>query len=355
MIRRRRGTREIPFSFDSFLDIVANVVGIIIRLILVVWVGARSYSSVQKGIEPSPAVDESKEDLPAITDPLQDELSLHRRELAATQERLLAQLRRLDQWQQVESQTKSELEALSLHGRELEAEQTAVEKNGAERAKAAQFIALSSAELRERGRKLAEEIRALEKTPVTQQVLRYRTPISRPVQSEELLFECKSGKVTFIDIAALLAEVRERMDDDSKLLRNQWQVRGTTGSAGAFRLTYTLERERGLVDALTPGGPLTSSSSYRVGLSEWQVEPVAPDRGEPATTALAPGSEFRQIADGIDPRHTAVTFWVYPDSFSLYRRLRDYLYERDVTVAGRPLPDHVPIASSRRGTVSRGQ
>src|ERR1700730_411379 len=48
MIRRRRRVREIPFSFDSFLDVVANVVGIIIRLILVVWVGARSYSSVQQ-------------------------------------------------------------------------------------------------------------------------------------------------------------------------------------------------------------------------------------------------------------------------------------------------------------------
>ena len=38
MIRRRRKVREIEFSFDSFLDVVANVVGIILRLILVAWV-----------------------------------------------------------------------------------------------------------------------------------------------------------------------------------------------------------------------------------------------------------------------------------------------------------------------------
>src|SRR4051812_49375132 len=43
MIRRRRPSRDIPFSFDSFLDVVANVVGIILRLIIVAWVGARSY------------------------------------------------------------------------------------------------------------------------------------------------------------------------------------------------------------------------------------------------------------------------------------------------------------------------
>jgi hypothetical protein len=47
--------------------------------------------------------------------------------------------------------------------------------------------------------------------------------------------------------------------------------------------------------------------------------------------------------------------WVYPDSFAAYRALRDYLHGRDVVVAGRPLPEGVQIASSRSGSVSRGQ
>src|SRR5207237_7023902 len=97
MIRRRRRAREIPFSFDSFLDIVANVVGIIIRLILVVWVGARSYSSVQHLATASAPVSPAPADAPAISDPLQQELAAHRRELARMQERLLAQLRQAQQ------------------------------------------------------------------------------------------------------------------------------------------------------------------------------------------------------------------------------------------------------------------
>src|SRR5271154_3166887 len=96
MIRRRRSSREIPFSFDSFLDVVANVVGIVIRLILVAWVGARSYSAVvaihrpqnDKAIK-APATEE-------VHDPLQEELARHRQELAALQERMLEQLRQLD-------------------------------------------------------------------------------------------------------------------------------------------------------------------------------------------------------------------------------------------------------------------
>src|SRR5271157_1826493 len=100
MIRRRHRTREIPFSFDSFLDIVANVVGVIIRLILVVWVGARSYSSVQPMLAPvAPAEDPSQQTRPSA-DPLQDELARHRQELAAMRERLLAQLRQLEEWRE---------------------------------------------------------------------------------------------------------------------------------------------------------------------------------------------------------------------------------------------------------------
>ena len=34
--------------------------------------------------------------------------------------------------------------------------------------------------------------------PAPTTVLRYRTPVSKTVTSEELFFECKNGKVTFI-------------------------------------------------------------------------------------------------------------------------------------------------------------
>src|SRR6185369_4005195 len=95
MIRRRRPVREIAFSFDSFLDVVTNVVGIILRLILVAWVGARAY----KGSQPTPSprqlvpVLEEIAELPEPTDPLTPELERQRRELAEAQAHLLEQLR----------------------------------------------------------------------------------------------------------------------------------------------------------------------------------------------------------------------------------------------------------------------
>src|SRR5262249_31228178 len=95
MKRRRRHLREIPFSFDSFLDIVANVVCVIIRLILVVWVGARSYTLLQHQTRSSTNAAKPAITLPLLTDPLEQELALRRHELVEAQERLLAQLRLL--------------------------------------------------------------------------------------------------------------------------------------------------------------------------------------------------------------------------------------------------------------------
>src|SRR5207244_6058143 len=100
MLRRRRRVREIPFSFDSFLDIVANVLGIIIRLILVVWVGARSYSSLQHLPEAAPTWEEAVPSESHAPDPMEQELQGYRRELAKAQELLLKQLRELQETQE---------------------------------------------------------------------------------------------------------------------------------------------------------------------------------------------------------------------------------------------------------------
>jgi hypothetical protein len=356
MIRRRRRVREIPFSFDSFLDIVANVVGIIIRLILVVWVGARSYSSVQHlAVGSKPSTEATPPALPEVADPLQRELAQHRRELDEAQERLLEQLRQFQQVQQKAPSTESALAALGARRQRLEQEQQTLGQAKGKHATTVRAVALTSDELRKRSQKLAEEIKALEQQPPPKKVLHYRTPVSRPVQSDELLFECNRGRVTFIDIGGLLGEVRPGMEDKGKQLRTQWEVSDVTGTVGAFRLHYTVERERGLLDSLGGAGTPETNGGYRYGVSAWFIEPIAFTRGETVEAALAADSEFRQIVDGLDPQQTTVTFWVYPDSFALFRQLRDYLYERDIVVAVRPLPDGVPIASSRRGTVSRGQ
>jgi hypothetical protein len=346
MIRRRRTKREIGFGFDSFLDIVANVVGIIIRMILVVWVGARSYTS---GLQllPRPEQPPAQTAMTPLADPLEQELEQHRRELARLQARLLEQLRQLEQSRQLQTGPVQELAEVTARRQALEQE---MQQRKQARPKEDRSTDVSLAELQERSRRLAQELAALEAQSPPRKVLRYRTPVSRPLQTEELIFEVRDGRVAFIDIEAMLQEVRQGMRDKAPLLRTRWQTSDVSGAVGPFRLRYTVERQR---DGALPVPDPTSD--FRYGVSGWEVEPIVAVRGEAVQRALTPGSDFRQIVDFLDPQQTAVTFCVYPDSFAAYRQLRDYLHQRDLVVAGRPLPNGHPIASSRHGTLSRGQ
>jgi hypothetical protein len=189
---------------------------------------------------------------------------------------------------------------------------------------------------------------------VNTKVLHFRTPVSKAVQGEEYHFEIRNGRVTFVDVFGLLAELTLHREEIEQQLQTSWQTTGSLGPIGPFRMKFVAERERGMIDSLGGDRPGTRNG-FRYGLSSWQIQPIALERGETVVEALRAGSDFREIADRLDVDQTAVTFWVYPDSFAAYRQLRDYLYKREITVAARPLPAELPIASSLKGTVSRGQ
>jgi hypothetical protein len=353
MIRRRRPQREIAFSFDSFLDLVANVVGIIIRLILVVWVGARSYGTLHPADVPTSTPPAATSTEPE--DPLQDELARSRREMAEAQAQLMAQLRELGQFQTEADQTRKELEGLVQLEVEISDQAATLDKATGDHRQAEALTALSVEDLKMRSAKLRQAMRDLRAQPSLKKTLRYRTPVSEPVHSEEIMFECRNGRVAFIDVQTLLDQMKRGLETKSQLLRRQWQVHDVAGPVGPFQMTYLLERERGPFEGVLAATGPDPNTSFRYGISTWQIEPVTRSYGETTAEALKPDSDFRQVVDHLDGRETAVTFWVYPDSFAVFRQVRDYLYDRDIMVAGRPLPNGVPITSSRQGSVSRGQ
>jgi hypothetical protein len=358
MYRKRRSSRrEIAFSFDSFLDLVANVIGIIIRLILVAWVGARAYQAAMEkealektGTKESTFASTQPKTLPQ--DPLQRQLDIERAELEQARADMLSKLKALDSIKEDEDKVRLELKQISLAEAGLERDRLALEE--AARNKTPIKADFTMSELRQRSQEIIKQIQAVEKLPTLKKTLRYHTPVSRPVHTDELMFECRRGRVTYIDLPAFMAEVKQNLQDLGQQLRNQWQVSAVAGPVGAFRLHYVVERQRDLFTSAI-GGNFPTSSGFSYGLSEWALEPVQPVRGEPLPHALAPGSEFRRIIEAGVPQQTVVTFWVYADSFGIFRELRDFLYERGLEVAGRPMPDDAVMAANRHGTKSRGQ
>jgi hypothetical protein len=342
MIRRRRRLREIPFSLDSFLDVVANVVGIIIRLILVAWVGARTYSSLNPTTA-RPAAPASASPAGPVQDPLEGELARRRRELEQARDGLLSQLRALPPLEEEEKAAGRELAGLQAERERLTRERGAADETPAAPAPSADEFAPTLAELGRRGQQLREEIAALEKLPPVKKVVHYRVPISRPVDAEELQFECRAGRVSYLDFRAFRTEMENDFHSREDELRRERRIEGVTTQSGAFRMRYFLE-----LSPYKAGGRVDH---------EALIEPVVAVRGEPAEAALTPGSEFHKVIDPAVPRQTVVTFWVYPDSFALFRRLRDYLYDHhiEVVAARLLLSDDVIGQSTLRGSKSRGQ
>jgi hypothetical protein len=288
----------------------------------------------------------------AADDPVSSELDRLRRELADARLRLLEQLGKLQLADEQSEQSREQLASLKKQHGDLDREATRVGAVLAGKGADVQQVVASAAELKKRGEDVLKQIKALEKLPPQKQVLRYHTPVSRAVHADEMFFECRHGRITFIDLPAFMQEVHATLDDRVSTLRTQWQVSATTAPAGPFRLHYTVEREKGTLEGIG-GGP--QGGGFRYGLSEWTLEPITENRGETLDVAMRDKSEFRKLVDRLDPQITVVTFWVYPDSFELFRRVRDHLYERGIEVAGRPLSDDSPIAASRSGTASRGQ
>lgn len=350
MFRRRRPLKNeaIQFSFDSFLDLVTNVVGIIIRLILVTWVGARSYHASMQflELEPLPALEKPR----VVDDPVHARIEQTKSDLDDAKTRLLAQLKDLEELERNTKLTDAQLAELHGQRQELEKQVKSLNSTGAARSVQVQQASFTVDDVRKRSKKLLEEIKQLESSEANKKQLKYHAPLSKTVQIEEMFFECKNGKVTYIDLPAFMEEMKQSLDDVSRELRTTFRVERTTGAIGPYKLRYVIERERTVMDS---GGP--SSGGFRYGLAEWVVEPLTLDRGETLAQALQEKSQFRNLVDALDPNLTAVTFWVYPDSFELFRGLRDHLYDRGHDVAGRPLPPSAPIAASRHGTASRGQ
>lgn len=361
MYRRRRTHKEkIVFSFDSFLDVVANVNGIIIRLILVAFVGARAYHSSMTFIdEPIPEVapDAAVAAPPTPTrsdDPLSALLESQRLELADLRNQLAAKASQAEGTGFQARKVDAQLVALRQMREALARQSTNLKEATKTEADAARSVALSLDELARRGAALRSAIAEIESIPPPRKELRYHTPVSKTVTSDEIFFECKGGRATYLDLPGMIREIEDGMKEKEELLRERFSVDGVTQPSGAFRVRYTIERRRNMAEALGDPSAPRDRVFFAYGLSRFVVEPIAPIRGETLEQALRPSSEFRQSVDALDSQ-TVVTFWVYPDSFALFRALRDYLYERGVEVAGRPLPADEPISGSPSGSRSRGQ
>jgi hypothetical protein len=333
---RARPRSEIGFGSDSFLDVVANVVGILIILVIAVGIRARHAPPAAASASPPPA---------ALGD-LQQQLAQESQaaDAAAAQSRHLAG--RLVQLQASEREL-----ALLVRTRttDRDVRSTARELAAGESAELARQVAVAQAYL---DRVESELATARAEQPEVVEIESLPTPISRTVETHETHVQLAAGRVVRIPLDELLERLRRDAVQQLATLRELPEFNDVVGPIGGFRLRYTMRRVDLKLEARR-GEPARRGSYAQ--LAEWTLVPSGALLGEPLDRALEDGSQFRQALARLDPPNETITVWVYPDSFTEFRTLREALYREGFTVAARPLPQGRPISGSPEGTKSAAQ
>lgn len=393
MARRRHDNEEI--QADSILDVVANIVGILIILIVCAAVRAGNAPLELQALltpppesssEPSgdegpalapesePASSEPAPEVPLASGPASKSMEAPP-VLAAPSEppQLLAPPRDVEpsaetiaQFEQVQQELErlqneqaASLRALSTAGSAEDEFRRKIaslegELKNAEAANSARrnVTADSQSTINEIAAQLAaarRQLDALEKAKPPAKELRHRvTPVSRMVTGHEVHFRLSEGRIAYVPMEEMKERLKIQIGKQRDWLAKFRKHQGEIGPVHGFRMRYVVEREDSGVDDLRQGGMM------RIVVSSFECVPDPSLKGETAAQALRKNSSFQQLLRSASPEAT-LTFWVYPDSFGLYRDLTQFAHREGFTVAARPLPMGVPIAGSPKGSRSSGQ
>ena len=338
-MRRPRQENTPDPGHDSFLDIVANIVGILIILVMVTGLRVRNAT-----VEAASTDETLRAEAAALQTERAKANSLRRDVLAAAGK--AQELARERVLRQQERDRLATLVAAWEH--KIESYRGQLDQD-AQRAFDLQLnLSGAKAELESLRRQRAAA-QAADVPPIRIESL--PTPLSKPVDGKEAHFQIRGGRVVFIPLEKLLEEFQEEARLKVRTLLQQPELTEVVGPVGGFRLRYTLVR-REITDE-------TAIAAGRAGmyatLSRWTLIPESGQLGEPIDVALGPSSRFRSALGQFRPARATVTIWTYPDSFAEFRQLKQELYQLGFPTAGRPLPHGTPIGGSPQGTKSAAE
>jgi hypothetical protein len=314
---------------DSFLDVVTNIVGILIILVMVV--GGRVQQIV---LSAAPQARAKAAELEREIEERDQAAALVESEVAEFAE-----------------QARTVATAAAYAGESRVALATAVAAAKVELAKrkdSADKDRIAAAEAASRRKELQAEIErctleaeGIAHAPVTaKEVLAYPTPIARTVTGDELHFQIDQGRIAYIPLVELFELAKTQTRRHSGSLSTMAQRIETVGPIQDFSLDYVIDVK---IDQ--------ARGQVLVRSREWVVRPSGPGIGETLDEAIQPQSRFRRVLGEIRP-DTTVTLWCYPDSFEQFRALREELHRLGIPTAGRPMPEGAPIGGSTEGSKS---
>jgi hypothetical protein len=338
--RRTQNHDEAPGQ-DSFLDIVANLVGILIILVMVVGVRAKdALVKADAAKQAARAAAVPKLDITAAraaADGVQSNINQLAGKIDI--ERAAVSLRRMER-----DQVHVLITAME---RELDKRRQQLSEDDRRAFDMRRELAAARNELDDTKRKLS----VIESSDAPPTVIDHLpTPMAKTVFGREVHFRLLAGQLTVVPWEELVEKLKAEAPQKVWKLKDAPRITETIGPIRGFRMKYTLKRAEYALETR-----VGIAIQRGIELEQFVLAPVSDELGEPLAAALQDGSQFLAILDGYDPSRTTVTVWVYPDSFNDFRTLRHDLYQRGYLTAGRPMPEGQLIGGAPNGTRSSAQ
>ena len=331
----KKSHTEPEHDHDSFLDIVANIVGILIILVMVVSMRARE--------APNPA---------AETGPAEQELRKHAIQHAALEQdiaRLIMESSQLDDYLEVRAEERHRLSVLLATAEdEISTQRGKLSKTERELDSLESKISVAKEDLEQLH---IEHIAAAAIEAPVAAIEHYPTPIGKSVYGREVHFQLLAGRITHLPIDALFNEARAQARQKVWKLDKLPEATEIVGPRGGFHMRYTLEK----IPLPREVQMETGRTGFMIRSKLWELIPTSTQLGEPLEDALQGNSSLRAHLAKMDPESTTITLWTYPDSFSTFCALKKELFTMGFDAAARPLPRGVRIAGSPSGSRSTAQ
>lgn len=372
-MRGRGGPDEPQFGSDSFLDIVANLVGILIILIMLAGLqAARAPVSdaelIAAGHTPHPTTPEpaassppaEPPDIPELapqpdepmpempTGPTAQEIAeaieSTRRKASALSEQLATA-----EFDSQDAQLRVIQQELSRQSERLSELQQQYRSTRTRAGSSSQQLAALDAEYEKLRSRLVDANRQLEKlsqtAPPAESLELRINPIARRVSGTEIAFRVDGGRVLHMPIDDLVQQVRSREKYSAMSMLKGETQRGRVGPIEGVTLTYELRTAT------------VSDSSGAVGFLPQltgiiSIENAPPD--EPVDQALTEGGIISRVLLAA-PRDAVIRLFVATDSFQAGRRVSSFIRDLGIPVDTQVIdPDSdIPVVFGRSSAVAQ--
>ena len=332
----KRNEEEFAVGDDAFMDTIANLVGIMI--ILVVIVGSKGFDAartlareeVQDQMEQLRTPTAKAENLDRDVDEQIDQLQQYEVETAY---RNAERMTLVDQKTLIDQEIQKRLEQLDARAKqafEVDAQVGALER---------QFEELT---------KQQGELPEVQKSVIALQHL--PTPMAKTVFGKELHVMIRDHQLSVIPWDSLVDLLKSSARSTASRNSQRDKFEDVLGPIDGFLMRYRLISKSGLMS-----DGRVAAMGKMVELERFELEETRDVLRESVEASLAQKGRLRAELDATRSNHTTVTVWVYPESFNEFRKLKELLYKEGCLCAARPLPRDMRIGASPQGSSSTAQ